>query len=45
VAEAYRKGGTMEELNEFVTGGRPCEVQVLHSGSQTNYRLFLKHQR
>ncbi len=45
VAEAYRKGGTMEEMNEFVSGGRPCEVQVLHSGDQTKYRLFLKHQR
>ena len=45
VAEAYRKGGTMEELNEFVAGGRPCEVQVLHSGDSTKYRLFLKRQR
>ena len=45
VAESYRKGGTMEELNEFVPGGRPCEVQVLHSGDPTNYRVFIKHPR
>ena len=45
VAEAYRKGGTMEEMNEFVPGGRPCEVQVLHSGDPTKYRLFLKYPR
>lgn len=44
-AEAYRKGGTMEEMNEFIRGGRPCELQVLHSGDATNYRVFLKHPR
>jgi hypothetical protein len=32
-------------MNEFIRGGRPCELQVLHSGDATNYRVFLKHPR
>jgi hypothetical protein len=43
VEEAFKKGGTTEELSATVRGGEACRIHVLHSGEPVTYRLFLKH--
>lgn len=43
VEEAFKKGGTSEELGAEIPGGKRCALHVLHSGDATNYRLFLRY--